>query len=514
MNITNLIKPFMSELKSPLEITNKDEISNRNVAIFFNSAASSPPIELSAAMTRDLLSRGNRVTVYVCDRSFKSTMDNPFNRLSMYNFMMFRAKDAIKGLNVPFKVINLNTALDTVSPETEQTLDTAVMSSFASLFKAQTKNDLTPPWLAAYNNMFRSAKKLYNFFVQEIKKEGYEFVFMFNGRFGDVRPVLEAARSSGVGYGLYEMKKSINEIVFVNELVHSIGGNTRRAIEFYEADKKQGEENARQFFKRKTENKETGDPIYTKSQKQGSLPDAVVDTTKKVIAIYPTTDDEYKFIGKEWDGFVPESQIDEIEKLITNLPEKDYLVVIKMHPNQANMTRDAIARYLNLTKKYPHIVVEPPQSEKDTYALMNRSDVVVTFASTIGVEACYAGKPVVLIGDTNWGKMNVAHQTYSGTEAAELIKKGIEPKPIEGAIIWGSYSLSYKDPLPSFKVAGKGDFYVDGRRIGKSTLLRILQLPAKLELNMKRPGFSFGTHFFLKIIDTIINLFKGTWAAK
>jgi len=500
--------------KSPKELTSKEEVVNKKIAVYLSMASMSPVIELHASMIRDLLSRGNKVTVYACDGSFRSPMDNPFNRFSIQNFTMFRIKDAIKGLDVRFKIIDLEKTGSDVSEKTGEILSTGAMSSFASLLKAQNKEELSPKWKKAYDNMLLSAKKLYNFFMDEIRKENYDLVFMFNGRFGDVRPVLEATRDSGLGFGLYEMKKSINEIVFVNELVHSIGGNTRRAIASYEADKKKAEENAHKFFARKTENKETGDPIYTKAQKRGSLPDAVVDTDKKVIAVFPTTDDEYKFIGKEWDGFVPEDQVVEIEKMAKELPESEYIVVVKMHPNQANTAEDTVSRYLDLANKYKNVVVEKPLSEKDTYALINRADIVVTFASTVGVEACYAGKPVILIGDTNWGKMNVAHQTYSGTEAGELIKKNPEPKPILGALIWGNYSYSYKDELPAFKIEGRGNFFVDGKRIGKSNWRRILVLPAKLEMDMSRPGFSFGITFVLKIIQTMLNIASGKWSAK
>jgi hypothetical protein len=504
----------MINQKTPTEITDKGEISDRNIAVYLNMASMSPPIELHATMIRDLLSRGNKVTVYVCDSSFRSPMDNPFNRASMQRFKMFRVKDAIRDLKVKFKIINLKKSKEEVPEKTSVALETGVMSSFASLLRAQNKDEIMGKWAESYNSMLSSAKKLYNYFIDEITNECYDFVFMFNGRFGCVRPVLEVARDLHIGFGLYEVKKSINEIVFVNELVHSIDGNTKKALAFYEKNKNAAEINAKRFFEKKIENKDTGDPIYTKKQKHGSLPEEIQDTIKKIVAIFPTTEDEYKFIGKEWDGYVPESQVDEIYKLASSLPRDEYVLVVKMHPNQISTAENTIEKYLYLARKYSHIVVEQPLSEKDTYALMNRADFVVTFASTIGVEACYASKPVILIGDTNWGRMNVSYNVHSGTDAGELIRRGLEPKPKLGAIIWGNYLLSYKDELPALKIAGRGDFFVDGRRIGQSIIMRIMQLPAKLEIDVRRPGFKFSLRFILKMLDTAINIIKGKWAPK
>jgi len=498
----------MIENKKPTEIKNKEEIINRKVAVYINSPSVSLFIELHAAVIRDLLSRNNKVTAYVCDESFKSPMDNPFNRKAIYRYGLFRAKDAIKGLDVKLKLINLDKITDKVPIEIAEKLEIGTMSSFASMLKAQNKEELSPKWLKAYNNMFLSAKKLYNYFLEEINKEGYEFIFLFNGRFGDARPALEAAKSSNIGFGLYETK-IFSEVVFVNELRHSIEANTRRAIAFYEIDKEIAKKRAEDYFIKKEQNKYTGEPIYTKHQKKDNLPEEIKNTTKKIIAIYPTTEDEYKFIGKEWEGYVVKSQVEEIEKLAANLPAEEYILVIKMHPNQIFTAENTTDKYLTLAKKYPHVVVEKPLSKKDSYALMHKADVVVVFASSMGVEACYAGKPVVLIGDCLWSKLDIAHKVYSGKEAAELIKKGLKPKPPLGAIIWANYLMAYKDTLPDFQWLGKGNYLVSGRRIGRSVIRRILQLPAKLEIYVNSPGFRINKLFFQKIFFTISQIIKG-----
>ena len=66
--------------KVPKKIKDKNEISGMNVAVYLNMASQSPAIELHTAIISDLLNRGNCVTAYICDGSFASSMDNPFNR--------------------------------------------------------------------------------------------------------------------------------------------------------------------------------------------------------------------------------------------------------------------------------------------------------------------------------------------------------------------------------------------------------------------------------------------------
>jgi hypothetical protein len=500
------------------DIQYKEDISNKNIAVYLNYALGSPPLELHISNIKDLLTRNNKITAYVCDGELKSCTANPLHSKSVCYYCKFRAMDGLKDIKdkIDIKLIDLKYTSDSIKDKRiNQSLELGVMSSMASAVKAQSYEQLNDNWKIFHDKMLFSAKQLYNYFIQEIKENNYDFVFMFNGRFGDVKPVLEATRDSDIGYGLVEVKKSLHEVVFINELIHSIDGNTRRALKCYEEDKELAKKNAEIFFSKKVKNEDTGDPVYTKNQESGMLPEAIIDTDKIVIAIYPTTDDEYKFIGKEWDGFVPEDQVEEIEKLAQVLDEDKYILVVKMHPNQAHTAENVLDRYLYLKNKYKHIIVEEPMSKKDTYALMFKSDYVVNFASTIGVEACYAGKVVLQIGDTTFSKMDISYIVDSGTKAGEMIANGdLKPKSKEGAIIWGNYLATYADTLPSYKRVSNGDYTVDGRRIGHSKLLRILQLPAKLRLEINKPGFKFNMAFLLKGKDIVINVIKGKWAVK
>lgn len=494
---------------APTEIRHKDDIVGKKVALYLNLASVSLFIELHAAIARDLLSRGNIVTAYLCDSSFKSPMDNPFNRWTLNSYRMFRGKDAIKGLGIPLKIISLRGVSSRVPETMASVLETGTMSSFASILKAQSKNELSPKWKRAYDNMFESAKKLYNYFVEELEKEGYEFVFMFNGRFGCTRPALEAAKHLGIGYGLYENHASVNEVVAINELTHSVQGNTRKALAFYkETGPELAAERAKDYFVNRALSKYAGDVNFTKAQDRGSVPDGVAETTKKVVAIYPSTEDEFKFIGREWDGKVVESQVDEIDKLASELPADAYLLVVKMHPNQVFTAENTIQKYQELAKKYPHVIVELPLSKKDTYALMRRADFVLTFASTVGIEASYARKPVILIGDSKWSNIEIGHKVYTARDAAQLIKNNIGPTPILGSVIWGNYLRAYKDHLPSLEIRGLGDYWVDGRRIGRSFIRKLLQLPAKFEVHVNSPGFHVNILFLKKIYFAIAQLAK------
>ncbi len=498
-------------------IYDKDNISGENVCFYLNYVLGSPPLELHIASIDDLLSRGNKITVYVCNKSLKSCTANPLNSPSVCRYCNYRITNSLNSYKKDIKIKEIHLAdFDVEVPDDiVESLNLGVMSSMASAVKAQSYDQLNSKWKSFHDKMLYSAKQLYNYFMHEIYVNKFEYVFMFNGRFGDVKPVLEAARKSNINYGLLEVKKSLHELVFINELIHSIDGNTRRALSHYQKDSKVAFQRAKEFFSKKVNSEDTGDPIYTKGQVTGLLPDSIINTSNKIVAVYPTTDDEYKFIGAEWDGFVPEDQVDEINSLAKLLSDTNHTIIVKMHPNQAHTAEDVISRYLQLEEKYPHIIVEKPLSRKDSYALMRASDFVINFASTIGVEACYAGKVVISIGDTTFSKMNIGHNVKSGQEAAVLIlSKNLKPKPKLGAVIWGNYLSTYSDNLPAFKRVSNGVFYVNEEKIGRNRLLRILQLPAKLKLEILKPGFRYDLSFLINIKDLLLNIIFNKYSVK
>ena len=173
-----------------------------------------------------------------------------------------------------------------------------------------------------------------------------------------------------LGLDWWKSKRPSTKWSLSTKLIHSIEGNTWRAKKFYEENPERAALVAADFYNKKTKHEATGDPVYTSVQAKGLLPEVYESTTKKLVVVYPTTEDEYKFIGKEWDGHVPESQVEEIAELAQNLDPDKYMIVVKMHPNQATTAENTQARYQELAQQYKHVLVESPLSKVDTYALM------------------------------------------------------------------------------------------------------------------------------------------------
>ena len=400
-------------------------MENKKIAIFANYSLGSPPFELHNGLIEKLKAK-NHVTVYLCNASIKGCTPNPTKEYFTCRYCISR-QALYRELHpeVEFKILPDLAAVKSqgVSNAIIESLDLSAMSSVASYTRCTDESDLNVAWKKTLRGLEETSQSLFSYFVTEIEQFKFDAICTFNGRFVEAKPVIEAAKFCKIEFGVVEVKKSVNPIFFMNELIHSIDANTRRAFQFYLADIRKARKNADKFFSSKIQNISTGDPIYTKDQVKGTLP-RDLDTSKKIITIYPSSDDEYKFIGKEWDGIVPHSQIEEISALIANISDSEFQVIIKMHPNQAKTAGNVLQQYYELQSTFCNAVVEAPESKVDSYELLFKSDIVVNFASTIGVEANYFGKVVVMIGDTNFSRMKIGYQTYTGKEAAQLISEG------------------------------------------------------------------------------------------
>jgi capsule polysaccharide modification protein KpsS len=74
---------------------------------------------------------------------------------------------------------------------------------------------------------------------------------------------------------------------------------------------------------------------------------------------------------------------------------RDYQVIIKDHPNSLKF--NLCKNYTDLAKNYSFIDYYPPDSNIDSYELLEVSDLIITFGSTLGLEALFKGIKVICL---------------------------------------------------------------------------------------------------------------------
>jgi len=125
---------------------------------------------------------------------------------------------------------------------------------------------------------------------------------------------------------------------------------------------------------------------YAKRHGTEFTPPTTSPGTRKV-SIFLSSQDEFASLGKDWiSPFLDYGPI--VEKACRENP--DMFFVVRFHPNQADMAGDLLTPFKK-TAELPNVRIHYADEPVNSYSIMEWSDIVVTFGSTITVEACWAG---------------------------------------------------------------------------------------------------------------------------
>lgn len=279
----------------------------------------------------------------------------------------------------------------------------------------------------------------------------FDLAYIFNGRFATCRGAFRACQQADLNVQLHERGSSNAKfMLYENKLPHDLQAMEARIRERWEKASDEERQKGRKFFEDRRQRVEAFWHSHTKSQQAGRLPDSW-DESKRNVIVYTSSDDEYVAIGKEWvtPGFDSQSQA--IVNLHNNLRAKnsDIRLYVRMHPHLKGVDNKDTRMLYELNGEGVELI--PPESAVCSYALMDGSEKIVTFGSTIGIEATYSGKPSILAGMNFYRALNGAHVAASDDELLRLVEEPLDPKPQEAALMFGLHMVSFGQPFNYYK---------------------------------------------------------------
>ena len=488
-------------------------------ATFLNFAAQSPTVELHLSIAEKLHSENNEPNVFfICDSALKSCSINVTNNKAIClacknraenSVKLFRKKYNAEIIYVTRKALDeLNSGINSIDINIVDNLELGVRSSVASHVRIDQIEKLNGMWKEIYLNMFDSSKSLYLYFKEKIQLLGIKNLIAFNGRFSCARPIVEASENSGINYFLFDTIMQKRPYFVKNYLLHNLEVSKKNAIKTYLDFFAGANELAETYMHSKVNKIAVNDKVYTRKQQKSFVPKEVIDSSRPIISIFSSSDDEYRYLGADWKSFPIVSQVDSIKTLLKSGLSDYYTFVLRMHPNQEYMSKANTTDYMNLKKEGKIIILEP-SNNTDSYELIKISTIVINFCSTIGIEANYLRKPVIQIGPSSFRLLPAANYTRDALEAIDLItSKNFKIMPIRASIIWFAYLTKFQDSLPSFKHSPDGSWTYNGESVPSSKILRILSLPAKIYVNLCKSNYSFLRKAPMYLYNLILNKYK------
>lgn len=259
-----------------------------------------------------------------------------------------------------------------------------------------------------------------------IAQHGADRIEVFNGRHACSRFCIIAAELFKIPFTTLEITVRARPVLFPGHSPHDRKRIQQRMLSHQPDTALAGE-----FYRRR---RMPRDNRYAKKHSQKFEPPRVQQHAKK-ISVFLSSQDEFESLGKEWRSPFSE-YAGVVQQMCTAHP--DYYFCIRFHPNQADITSDILTPFKQI-EQLPNAHVYYPRDTANSYTLIEWSDIVVTFGSTIAIEACWMRKPSVILGPSFYDELDVSYTPASVEELNHLLREDLPAKDPTNAARWASY---------------------------------------------------------------------------
>ncbi len=410
------------------------------IHFLFGDILTARMVELEVIAVRRQL--GLKVLVVFCDAVLSACTLNPQGSKRVCNACIHRTKYHLRllGSDVPCQALSDFVDHDKkrddgkssveITPDYLRKLDTpvpefgyGVLSSTISATRDMNFRETHTKLLA--RRLLSSAGIVFDAAESCINTLKPRSVVVHNGRLAEYCTIFLVSKSLGVNVFTNEIVVPTHKwFLFQNHRVHDKRGfNQLKEFSTSTVSDERITETSERYFSDKRDGKTPDN--HTVLQEKGLV--LHCNHLKPFITIYTSSEDEFASIGPEWENNVYQSQYDGICRIIndSNLNSR-YHFVIRLHPNMRFMHEHDVIRYKSLASS--GVTVEMPESRIDSYSLLDKSEKIVTFGSTIGLEATYWGKAVVQVGPSYFDMDNVTYTPVNHDEVLQLLGTELEPK--------------------------------------------------------------------------------------
>jgi hypothetical protein len=446
-----------------------DVFSETNTLLTFSPFALwSPHFETELELIQIHLDRGGDVLMLSCNGKLKICEPNPEHDFKVCAMCKSRFNSGVRWLNSnkvsvePFLsltkeqqliVRRLNgMAWNDISEVKSFSIDGADIGlSAISSVVSQVRD--SEPNVVEHQDIIKkhidAAASVYFSLKNKLAKKNIDSMLIFNGRLSSLRPVLRLAQQHGTPISVHERggteaRYSLTKNTYPHDLkvikdeVESIYHNSiMPEVEKYKI--------ATAWFEERKAG--ANHDSYTRNQKKDLLPEKFNSEVMNLI-IFNSSEDEFVAI-EEWKSPHYSDQNEAIIKLLDDIKdEKRIHVYLRVHPNLKDLNNTQTRGIELIKRKYKNFHVISAESPVSSYALIDLADIVLTYGSTVGIEAAYAGKTSILMGRSIYEDLNVCIKPESHKELILILRQIISgvkyPMPKDCQVGWMKYGLFSK----------------------------------------------------------------------
>lgn len=277
----------------------------------------------------------------------------------------------------------------------------AIANEFVTITKS--RNSSPAKNLSLIRAMLQSYLEVFSATQLFIFQKSIEKLFLFNGRFLHERAAWDAGKICNIHVLIFETTR--DNLHIRHQGFHDRVNNQRLMLEHWNALTASEIDRVKVSDQWFANLRGAKNPFSTDNFQSAEI-------QKPYILYFSNSDDEAVGFWEHWSQHLG-TQVECVKELIRIIDaQNEFYLVIRLHPNLATKPMSDQAEWLDLPNSEKVRVINP-SDPISSYSLIQGSQAVITFGSTIGIEAAYMSKPVMVLADCKYDELGFAFKPTS-----------------------------------------------------------------------------------------------------
>ena len=287
-----------------------------------------------------------------------------------------------------------------------------------------------------------------------------------NGRLVVSAAVVAATRSLGIPIVLLEAVGNLGDRYHVfDRSPHDLRELQEAQMSLWNGASKLRNEVAKAFFR---ENYESRLSIQKSVEYTFTQEFKLLDQNRKIASFFPTTETEYPVFTDFYTSPVfGGSQQKAFLEFATIAASFDFHVIVRAHPQSPdldNLEEKEDEIWEKLCKEVGASFISA-SSGVNSYDLIKKSDLCVTYGSSIGIETIYMGIPFIILGESDYSRYIPNNCGFDSEKINVLLENGIPEITLDALHPWAYWNACGGFPLHLFQIESGFKVIYEGREV-------------------------------------------------